>query len=379
MTGRPAAASRRFSVAARSWWRTRSSGWALTWRTLASAAGGDRGRQRGREDEARAAGAHEVDGGGGRGDVAADHAERLGERALHDVDLVERAVALGHAGAARAVHADGMDLVEIGEGAVAMGDVADLADRRDVAVHRVDRFEGDDLGRRRIGAGQQLLEMGHVVVAEDPAHRAGVADAGDHRGVVERVGIELAARQHGAQRLQRRLVGDIARGEDERGFLAVQRGELALERDVQRVGAGDVARAAGARALRVDRGLHGLDHGRMLAHGEIVVAAPHGDVARLLRPRDAGARAGRRRRSAPARRTRDSGLRRAGGADGRRKMPRSPFCRLSPARPILVGLVSFPQAHFGRGVAGRRRHEGVSSIKSASQSHRLGRAPLTEA
>ena len=38
ITGRPAAARRRFSVAARSWWRTRSSGWALTWRTLASAA-----------------------------------------------------------------------------------------------------------------------------------------------------------------------------------------------------------------------------------------------------------------------------------------------------------------------------------------------------
>ena len=38
MIGRPAAASLRFSVAARSWWRTRSSGWAVTWRMLASAA-----------------------------------------------------------------------------------------------------------------------------------------------------------------------------------------------------------------------------------------------------------------------------------------------------------------------------------------------------
>ena len=75
---------------------------------------------------------------------------------------------------------------------------------------------------------------------------AGVADAGDHRGVVEGVGIELAARQHRAQRLQRRLVGDIARGEDQRGFLAVQLRQFALERGVQRVGAGDVARAAGA-------------------------------------------------------------------------------------------------------------------------------------
>ena len=190
---------------------------------------GDGGRQRRGEDEARAAGAHEVDGGRGRGDIAADHAERLGERALHDIDLVERAVALGHARAARAVHADGMDLVEIGERAVAVRDVADLADRRDVAVHRVDRFEGHDLGRRRIGAGQQLLEMGHVVVAEDAAHGAGVADAGDHRGVVQRVGIELAAWQKAAQRLQRGLVGDIARGEDEGRFLVVQPRELALE------------------------------------------------------------------------------------------------------------------------------------------------------
>ena len=60
-------------------------------------AGGDRRRQRGREDEARAAGADEVDGGRRRGDVAADHAERLGERALHDVDLGQHAVALGDA------------------------------------------------------------------------------------------------------------------------------------------------------------------------------------------------------------------------------------------------------------------------------------------
>ena len=95
-----------------------------------------------------------------------------------------------------------------------------------------------------------------------------------------------------AQGLQRRLVGDVARGEDQRRFLAVQLGELALERHVQRVGAGDVARAAGARALRADRRLHGLDHDRMLAHGEIVVGAPHGDVARPCRLVEARAREG---------------------------------------------------------------------------------------
>jgi hypothetical protein len=157
-----------------------------------------------------------------------------------------------------------------------------VSDRGDVAVHRIDRLEGHDLGRLGIGRGQELLEMGGVVVAEDLADRARVPDARDHRGVVEGVRIELAARHHRAQRLQGGLVGDIARGEDERRFLLMQPRQLMLQRHVQRVGAGDVARAAGARTLRADRGLHCLHHGGMLAHAEIVVAAPHGNFARSL-------------------------------------------------------------------------------------------------
>ena len=41
------------------------------------------------------------------------------------------------------------------------------------------------------------------------------------------------------------------------------------------VGAGDVARAAGAGAVLADGGDHGVPHGRVLAHAEIVVGAPH--------------------------------------------------------------------------------------------------------
>jgi hypothetical protein len=44
--------------------------------------------------------------------------------------------------------------------------------------------------------------------------------------------------------------------------------------------------------LGADRGLHGLDHHRMLAHGEIVVGAPHGDVAHRAVLVEAGARKG---------------------------------------------------------------------------------------
>ena len=90
--------------------------------------------------------------------------------------------------------------------------------------------------------------MREVVVAEDRACRAGAAHALDHRGVVERVGQDQAVRQQLGDRRDRRLVGDEAGREDERRFLAVQVGELGLELDQRVVGAGNVARAAGADA-----------------------------------------------------------------------------------------------------------------------------------
>ena len=65
-----------------------------------------------------------------------------------------------------AVHADRVDLVEIGQGVIFVGEVADRGDRRDVGVHRIDAFERDQLGRVRILGREQLLEMLEVVVAE---------------------------------------------------------------------------------------------------------------------------------------------------------------------------------------------------------------------
>ena len=116
--------------------------------------------------------------------------------------------------------------------------------------------------------------MLEVVVAEDVLLAAAVADALDHRGVVQLVGEDDQARHESLQGRQRRLVGDIARGEQQRRFLAVQVGELGLELDVVVGGAGDVARAAGAGADLVDRLVHGVEHDRVLAHAEIVVGAP---------------------------------------------------------------------------------------------------------
>ena len=114
-------------------------------------AGGDRWRQRRREDEARGVGADRVAEVLAAGDVAAHNAETFGQRAVEDVDARGLAVAFGYAAAARAVHADGVHLVDVGERVILLGEVADLFDGGDVAVHRVHALECDQLGQRGIG------------------------------------------------------------------------------------------------------------------------------------------------------------------------------------------------------------------------------------
>ncbi len=188
---------------------------------------------------------------------------------------------LGDAAAVLPVQPDRVHLVQVGHGAVALGEVADLRDRAEVAIHRIDRLERDQLRRRRVAVGEQRLEMRDVIVPEDALVAARMADAGDHRGVILLIRIDHAAGQQTTDGGQRRLVGDEAGGEQERRGFAVQARQLALEQHVQVCGAGDVARAAGAGAHpvhRLDRSVQ--DHG-MLAHAQVVVGAPHGDGIRL--------------------------------------------------------------------------------------------------
>src|SRR6185312_2958128 len=162
--------------------------------------------------------------------------------------------------------------------AMALGHVAELGDGCDVAVHGIDALEGDELGAARVAAGEPALEIGGVVMREDLLLGAAVTDALDHRGMVERVGEDHAARHLARQGRERRLVGDVARSEGERRFLAMQIGELAFEQHVIMSGAGDVARAASPGAHAVDRLMHRGEHLGMLAHAEIVVGAPDRDL-----------------------------------------------------------------------------------------------------
>src|SRR5690606_35668662 len=109
------------------------------------------------------------------GDVAAHDADGLAQGAFNDVDALQHAVAFGHASACFAIKAHGVDFVQIGQGAVFLGQGDCAGDVGDVAVHRIDALEGDQLGRVDRRGGQQFLKVFKVVVAEDVAFAAAVA------------------------------------------------------------------------------------------------------------------------------------------------------------------------------------------------------------
>jgi hypothetical protein len=91
------------------------------------------------------------------------------------------------------VHADGVNFIKEGDGAVLLSEVADLADGSDGAGHGVDRLEGDDLGRLEGKSSELGLEVDEVVVLEDDLGSLAVAHALDHRSVVHLVGEDNAA------------------------------------------------------------------------------------------------------------------------------------------------------------------------------------------
>src|SRR5260370_35507791 len=84
--------------------------------------------------------------------------------------------AFGVSPAARAVHANSMDLVEIGHRTIPLGDIANLCDGCDIAIHRIGRLEADELRPPRIGAHQAALKVDGAVVAKNLVWCAALPD-----------------------------------------------------------------------------------------------------------------------------------------------------------------------------------------------------------
>ena len=118
--------------------------------------------------------------------------------------------------------------------------------------------------------------MAEIVVAEDVLFAPAVADALDHRGMVEFVGKDDQARQKFRQRRQRGVVRGEAGIEGQRHLLAVKVGKFLFEFDVVMGCTGNIAGAAGTGANLIQRLVHGGQDLRVLSHSEIIVAAPDG-------------------------------------------------------------------------------------------------------
>ena len=109
-------------------------------------AGGERGRERVGEEIGPRPLAQQVDDGLRRGHEAAHAAaERLAERAGDDLHALARAGQRRRAAALLAEMPVGVAVVDHDEGAVALGEVADLRQLGDVAVHGEDAVGGDQL------------------------------------------------------------------------------------------------------------------------------------------------------------------------------------------------------------------------------------------
>ena len=117
------------------------------------------------------------------------------------------------------------NLVDDQLGAKLLADVDEGRQRREVAVHRVDRLHDDkDVACGRPPRAQDPAEVRHVVVPERlaaPAPRAhAVVDGRVHQLVVDD---EVVA---GGERREQAVVGVVARVEEERRLAGVERRQL---------------------------------------------------------------------------------------------------------------------------------------------------------
>lgn len=205
-------------------------------------------------------------------DDAADHAERLAERADLQVEHAVQAEMVHDAAAAAAQHALAVRIIHHRQHAVLLRDLAEPVERRDVAVH-AEHAIGDEQAAAVVG--QVLanlgLGIGHVAVLVDDDLRAAQPRAVDDAGVVEPVGEDDVLLAD--ERADGRLVGDEAALQVERILHVLELGQPVFQLDVERLGARDAAHRGRADAPLLD----GLDsrvlEPRVIGEAEIVVRA----------------------------------------------------------------------------------------------------------
>ncbi len=158
-----------------------------------------------------------------------------------------------------------------------LGNADHLRQRCDVAQHRIDAFEHDQLARIGGNALQPLLERFDIVVAEGddlgPAHRAAIVDRGMAVDIQHHV---IALAGDGGDDPE---VGLVAGGKDHRVVHSVEFLERVLALLVALIRAIEHAAAGGPATEFLQRLLARLDHVRIEGHTHVVVGAEQDRLA----------------------------------------------------------------------------------------------------
>ena len=117
--------------------------------------------------------------------------------------------------------------------------------------------------------------MIHVLMAKNRLLCPRVTHSLNHGGVIVFIRQKYAVGQMASQRAESGFIGNIARCEKQSRWFAMEIAQFPLQHDMIVGCAGYVTRAATACATLMQGVLHGLEHGGMLSHGEIIIAAPH--------------------------------------------------------------------------------------------------------
>lgn len=241
------------------------------------AGGGDRGRMGGGEEEGAGAMVEVVDEVFGSADVAAERADGLGEGSDLNVDAAVAVEVIDGAAAVASEDAGGVGVVDHHDGSVFFGQVGELVDGADVAVHGEDAVGDDEFVAGLVGDFlQELFGVGDVLVAEDFDFCSGEARAVDDGGMVELVGDdEVFLAEDGGDGSG---VGGEAALEDDAGFDIFEAGDFFFQFDVDFHGSGDGADGAGADTVVADGLDGGFSESGVVAEAEVVVGGEVDDL-----------------------------------------------------------------------------------------------------
>jgi hypothetical protein len=215
-----------------------------------------------------------------RRESAGSTAQRLAERACDDVDAANDVAKLRRPASVRADEPAGVRIVDHDQRAVAIGQIADLPEPRDDAVHREYAVGDDQAGaciRRFLEPGLELVEV--VVGVAQPA-RLAEPDTVDDARVVQCIADDRVVLID--DRLEEPAVGVETRRIEDRVLETGKRAEPGLEFLVHRLCSADEAHRGHAVAVAIQCPMRGLAQRRVIGQAEIVVRAQVDDLAAIL-------------------------------------------------------------------------------------------------